>query len=168
MVSVPEKLCQDHEICAKILLYMIMFVFLKFGENTHVMAVCMIASSHYLNQCWLHISEVFCHSPESNFIVSVQPISPYKKFKNYTFTLFTVISPKELSNRIRQLRIKDRKTPAAPHSGDTGNAPSPKRFRLESVGSGGKLSEDNFTQVMEDIKEEWEGGRSESVLKLLM
>ena len=95
MVSVPEKLCQDPEICAKILLYMIMFVFLKFCENTHVMAVCMIASSHYLNQCWLHISEVLCHSPESNFIVSVQPISPYKKFKNYTFTLFTVISPKE-------------------------------------------------------------------------
>ena len=32
-----------------------------------VMACCLTASSHYLNQCWLMISEVLRHSPDSNF-----------------------------------------------------------------------------------------------------
>ena len=32
-----------------------------------VMAYCLTASSHYLNQCWLMISEVLWHSPDSNF-----------------------------------------------------------------------------------------------------
>ena len=31
-----------------------------------VMACCLTAPSHYLNQCWLMISEVFWHSPVSN------------------------------------------------------------------------------------------------------
>ena len=33
-----------------------------------VMACCLMAPSHYLNQCWLIISEVLCHSSEGNFI----------------------------------------------------------------------------------------------------
>ena len=32
-----------------------------------VMACCLMAPSHYLNQCWLIISEVLRHSPEGNF-----------------------------------------------------------------------------------------------------
>ena len=32
-----------------------------------VMACCLMAPSHYLNQCWLMISEVLWHSPDSNF-----------------------------------------------------------------------------------------------------
>ena len=32
-----------------------------------VMACCLMAPSHYLNQCWLMISEVLSHSPDSNF-----------------------------------------------------------------------------------------------------
>ena len=31
------------------------------------MACCLKAPSHYLNQCWLMISEVLWHSPDSNF-----------------------------------------------------------------------------------------------------
>ena len=34
---------------------------------TQVMACCQMAPSHYLNQCWLLISEVLWHSPERNF-----------------------------------------------------------------------------------------------------
>ena len=33
-----------------------------------VMACCLTAPSHYLNQCWLTISEVWWHSSEGNFI----------------------------------------------------------------------------------------------------
>ena len=33
----------------------------------HVMACCLMAPSHYLNQCWLIISEILRHSPEGNF-----------------------------------------------------------------------------------------------------
>ena len=32
-----------------------------------VMACCLVASSHYLNQCWLISREVSWHSPEGNF-----------------------------------------------------------------------------------------------------
>ena len=32
-----------------------------------VMACCLTAPSHYLNQCWLMISEVLWHTPDSNF-----------------------------------------------------------------------------------------------------
>ena len=32
-----------------------------------VMACCLMAPSHYLNQCWLMISDVLWHSPDSNF-----------------------------------------------------------------------------------------------------
>ena len=34
-----------------------------------VMACCLTAPSHYLNQCWLLISVFLWHSPESNFAV---------------------------------------------------------------------------------------------------
>ena len=33
-----------------------------------VMACCLTAPSHYLNQCWLIISKVFWHSSEGNFL----------------------------------------------------------------------------------------------------
>ena len=32
-----------------------------------VMDCCLMAPSHYLSQCWLIISEVWCHSSEGNF-----------------------------------------------------------------------------------------------------
>ena len=41
------------------------------------MACCLMAPSHYLNQCCLFISEVLWHSPESYFALSIQ-------FQNYT------------------------------------------------------------------------------------
>ena len=39
------------------------------SESTlaQVMACCFTAPSHHLNQCWLPVSEVLWHSPESNF-----------------------------------------------------------------------------------------------------
>ena len=37
----------------------------------HVMACCLTAPSHYLNKCWLMISEVMWHSPDSNFIENI-------------------------------------------------------------------------------------------------
>ena len=36
-----------------------------------VMACCLMAPSHYLNQCWLIISEVLWHSPGGNFTGNV-------------------------------------------------------------------------------------------------
>ena len=45
------------------------------------MAYCLMASSHYLNQCWLMISEVLWHSPQSNFTGDVQDIYPWYELK---------------------------------------------------------------------------------------
>ena len=39
-----------------------------------VMACCLTALSHYLNQCWLMISEVLWHSPDSNFTENTSDI----------------------------------------------------------------------------------------------
>ena len=40
-----------------------------------VMACCLTAPSHYLNQCWLIISEVQRHSPGRNFIRDISTIN---------------------------------------------------------------------------------------------
>ena len=50
-----------------------------------VMACCLTAPSHYLNQCWLMISEVFWHSPDSNFIENTWDIYHWNEFENYSF-----------------------------------------------------------------------------------
>ena len=50
-----------------------------------VMACCLAAPSHYLNQCWLFISEVLWHTSKTNSKVSTQATILYNKFKNYIF-----------------------------------------------------------------------------------
>ena len=45
------------------------------------------APSHYLNQCWLLVSEVFWHSPDSNFTTSAQAINLYNMLENDTFKI---------------------------------------------------------------------------------
>ena len=48
----------------------------RFGTTlTQVMACCLMAPSHYLNQCWLFVNEVLWHSPESNFRASAETTS---------------------------------------------------------------------------------------------
>ena len=41
---------------------------------TQVMACCLTAPGYYLNQCWLIICQVMCHSHESNCTVNYQDI----------------------------------------------------------------------------------------------
>ena len=49
--------------------------------------------SHYLNQCWLIISEVLWHSPVGNFTWIAEDLYPWREFKNYLFKI-TSTSPK--------------------------------------------------------------------------
>ena len=51
-----------------------------------VMAWCLTAPSHYLNQCWL-IREALWHSPEINFTASAPATILYNEFKNYTLRI---------------------------------------------------------------------------------
>ena len=48
-----------------------------------VMACCLTAPSHYLNQCWLMISEVLWHSPDSNFTENASNIYCWNEFEIY-------------------------------------------------------------------------------------
>ena len=48
-----------------------------------VMACCLTAPSHYLNQCWLMISGVLWHSPDSNFTENTQDIYYWNEFGIY-------------------------------------------------------------------------------------
>ena len=52
-----------------------------------IMACCLMAPSHYLNQCWLLISEVLWHLPESNSTVRAPATTLYDEFENYTFQI---------------------------------------------------------------------------------
>ena len=45
------------------------------------MACCLTAPSHYLNQCWLIISQVLWHSPEDNLIGIARDIYPWYQLK---------------------------------------------------------------------------------------
>ena len=46
------------------------------------MAWCLMAPSHYMNWCWLIISEVFWHSPKGNFMRSAGDVYPWFEFEN--------------------------------------------------------------------------------------
>ena len=50
----------------------------------HVMACCLTAPSHYLNQCWLIISEVLWHSSESNFTDDISAINHCNWLEKYS------------------------------------------------------------------------------------
>ena len=50
------------------------------SASAQVIDCCLLAPSHYLNQCWLIISEVLW--PESNFRMSAQAIILYNEFEN--------------------------------------------------------------------------------------
>ena len=49
------------------------------SKLAQVMACCLTASSHYLNQCWLIINGVLWHSPKTNLTGSPQVIIPWKE-----------------------------------------------------------------------------------------
>ena len=48
-----------------------------------VMACCLTAPSHYLNQCWLIISKVQWHSSGSHFTRDTLDINHWNQFENY-------------------------------------------------------------------------------------
>ena len=50
-------------------------------------SISLISPIHYLNQCWLLISEVQWHSPESNFTASVQATILHVESENVTFEI---------------------------------------------------------------------------------
>ena len=50
-----------------------------------VMACCLMAPSHYLNQCWLIIGQVLWHSVESNFMASAQAVILRNEFEKLHF-----------------------------------------------------------------------------------
>ena len=57
-----------------------------------VMACCLTAPSHYLNQCWLIISKVLWHSSE-DIIIRFEDTNQYSKIEYYIFEI-TLRSPR--------------------------------------------------------------------------
>ena len=53
-----------------------------------VMAWCLTAPTHYLNQCWLIIKGVLWHSPERNFTGNAQDINSWNEFEFTISKLF--------------------------------------------------------------------------------
>ena len=52
-----------------------------------LIACCMMALGHHLNQCWFLIIKVLWYSSECVFSVQAQFIILYNEFENYTFKL---------------------------------------------------------------------------------
>ena len=52
-----------------------------------VMACCLTAPSHYLNQCWLMINEVLWHSPDNNFTENTSDFYNWNEFEIYEFDI---------------------------------------------------------------------------------
>ena len=52
-----------------------------------VMACCLTAPSHYLNQCWLIISKVLWHSSEDIIIRKFEDTNQYSKIEDYNFKI---------------------------------------------------------------------------------
>ena len=58
-----------------------------------VMACCLTAPSHYLNQCWLIITKVQSHSSGNHFTKDTSAINHWNQFENY-LTKFSFKSPR--------------------------------------------------------------------------
>ena len=56
------------------------------------MACCLMAPSHYLNQCWLIITKVQWYSSEGNFTWDITATSPWNQLENY-FSKILLKSP---------------------------------------------------------------------------
>ena len=50
---------------------------------TQIMACCLVAPSHYLNQCWLIITKFQWHSSEGNFTIDILVSSHWTLLENY-------------------------------------------------------------------------------------
>ena len=57
-----------------------------------LMACCLTAPIHYLNQCWLNISEALRHSTENDFTRNYQDMYLLYHFENYGFQISTTSS----------------------------------------------------------------------------
>ena len=69
----------------------------------HVMACCLTAPSHFLNQCWLIISKVQWHLSEGNFTIDTSAINHLNKLEN---NLFSLKSPRGQWVNSDRLRIR--------------------------------------------------------------
>ena len=59
---------------------------------TQVMACCLTAPSHYLNQCWLVISKVQWYLSEGNFTIDTSAMNHINSLENYLSKISSKIS----------------------------------------------------------------------------
>ena len=57
------------------------------GNGFTLLALCLMAPSHYLNQCWLIFSKVLWHSSEGNFAGNAPDINYWYDFENDLFKI---------------------------------------------------------------------------------
>ena len=69
-----------------------------------VMACCLKAPSHYLNQCWLIMNLMLWHPPENNSIGISQNINSINEFENHNFKIITVSPRGQWVNSLRHHR----------------------------------------------------------------
>ena len=68
---------------------------------------CLTTPSHYLNQCWLIISEVLWHSSEENFTTNTIDISRWLSLKYQWFNITAPVSPVVQQVNLLLLQVGD-------------------------------------------------------------
>ena len=66
------------------------------SEFAQVMACCLPATNHYLDQGWMDLSRDQWHSPEGNSTASTEALIQYNEFENYTKLLLHLPGVNEL------------------------------------------------------------------------
>ena len=112
------------------------------------MACCLMAQSHYQNQCWLLISQILWHSYENNFAVSAQSTIPYNEFENSIFRI-TPTSPRG-QGLTRRLWVSQPVSPLSPHKGGTHSDPCTHKTKIP-----GKMTSEQLLQIMANLIFYW-------------
>ena len=109
------------------------------------MACCLMATSHYLNQCWLIIKGVLWHSPDNDFTGQDQDTNTWNESQNYIFFKFhqNLLGTSELSALLwRQSLINS-------SSAVSKSKPSPNKIQIQCSAVNHRISD---TLYMRDTK----------------
>ena len=57
------------------------YIYISWSTLAQVMAWCLMAPSHYLNQCWLIIKDILWHTPNTDFTEGAQDMNSWNEFE---------------------------------------------------------------------------------------
>ena len=91
-VSARGKTTTDYKLIYSLWPSDVIWLQSSWSTLVQVMACCLATPSHYLNQCWLYITEVLWQSSESNVKASTQAAILMNEFEKCTSKIIVIYS----------------------------------------------------------------------------